>query len=199
MMPKWEDALSQGMRFCVPLKVREFSIVTERTMEILLDEWGKEKESTDENGTVAIENPEDVPSNQSVFEFVQKHIVSAHPAFQITKYQKHGIFAKIMSEDDCHGVHVHTSSHDGTVCCLKDGGCKAFVYKAPWAPEFGHQFLQLQVGDAFRIENELGQLHTIANSAVQENHEVFIPPVSDSKLLDKEDETCCASHLCQIC
>ena len=70
LMPEWEDALSQGVRFFVHLKMREFLIVTKRTMEILLYEWVKEKVSTDENGTVAIENPKDVPINQSIFKFV---------------------------------------------------------------------------------------------------------------------------------
>ena len=186
-LPKWREAQAQGMKFWQPLEVRDFLLVSEATMQTLLSNWSDVKASIDDSGDVTVENPEAVPSNADVFDFVYNRVAEDAPGFSITQHQKRGVFAKVLTEVDC-ADDIELLRTEST---LQDQQHRVFVYQAPWATEIGHTLLKMQIGDAFVYQPQLAKLHTMEKLAVENNHVAYTPP----SLKTDECELCS----CSIC
>lgn len=160
-MPNWELAGNEDMMWYPATKTREFVLIDEATVDLLLAKFDKLKTSW--NGdSVEVENAADVPSNKEVFDFVTDLLnpeTTSSVSLRINTFQKKGVFARQMTTDGSVMV-AYTKTEERPA--------KVFVYKSPWETS-AHDTLMLCPGDALVYRPQKTRVHTMEKLAIENN------------------------------
>jgi len=143
-------------------KTREFVLIDESAMELLLEEFVNLRDSVEvswarDSVNVEVASETNVPSNRKVFDFVTKLLEAG--TLHISTYEKKGVFAKRMATDGNVTV-AHTKTEEPPD--------KVFVYKSP-PRKSAHDTLMLCPGDALVYRREEQKCHTMEKLAIQNN------------------------------
>jgi len=172
-MSNWEKAGDEGMKWFPATTAREFVVIDEAAMDLLLAKFNKLRASWVRD-SVEVANAADVPSNKDVFDFVTELLEAG--TLRISTFEKKGVFATQMTNDG-HVTVAYTKTEEQPD--------KVFVYKSPWAKS-AHDTLMLCPGDALVYRRKELKCHTMEKLAIQNNFSERSPHATRSRARSRQ-------------